>query len=82
MKQNEESALIDHAKVEKNDGTVVWKIKQRRKIEKLKIKSRRKAEIELTYKTRSFVEHSIRVSFRKNTFSRWANGGPKKKTTT
>jgi len=48
MKQNEESALIDHVKVEKNDGTVSWNIKQRRKIEKLKIKSIRKAEIELT----------------------------------
>jgi len=48
MKQNEASALIDHAKVEKNDGTVVWNIKQRRKIKKLKIQSRRKAEIELT----------------------------------
>jgi len=57
----EAETIIDQVKVGTNDGSVAWNIKQRQKIEKLMIKTRRKAETNNIRSTLKMKEFSSNI---------------------
>jgi len=81
----EAEAIIDQTKVKAKDSSVAWNIKQRQKIEKLIMKTRRKAGNQ-TYKLRSRWKNFRQIfntSFfsEENFFSLGQVNGQKRQTT-